>query len=420
MKPKTSQFSSFFLSVFGLVLFVQGCANTSTPVASESVQVSSQNTTEVTPEGEGRQEVSAAEIKTSETKADPAPKIDRAKAEKLTGKAKFIAGIEVEKEGAIAELQKSNVWLNYSQTLDNSWSALEAQQLSKVRRWSDEQLQSIQANAPTIFYPFSGPDFLYAYSLFPQGSNYIMVGLEPLGSLPDFENMSEGAKAQKLQEIQQSLYAILQFSFFRTKAMAKDLQEKGVIPILLFFMARTNNEVVDIQYVGIDESGEARSLDDIGDNTNAIPGVKIAFIPEGETEPRSLYYFSTDLSNSGLANTPQFEKFVKQFDNPITYLKAASYLMYNESFSQIRDLIFAQSSHILQDDSGIPLRSFDREQWELDFYGTYIAPIDLFKNRYQPELRQIYQSDSSIEPLDFGIGYKYYQDSNLMLATRKN
>lgn len=107
-------------------------------------------------------------------------------------------------------------------------------------------------------------------------------------------------------------------------------------------------------------------------------------------------------------------------ENPVTYLKAASYLMYNDSFSNIRNTILANSSHLLQDDSGMPLKSFDNAKWDLKFYGAYTRPIGLFSNSYQSDLRQVYASNQTIKPLDFGIGYQFaVNQSNLMLAKTK-
>ena len=42
-----------------------------------------------------------------------------------------------------------------------------------------------------------------------------------------------------------------------------------------------------------------------------IPGVKIDFVSQGEKEPRTLYYFSADISDDGLKKTPQFSQFIK-------------------------------------------------------------------------------------------------------------
>jgi hypothetical protein len=91
--------------------------------------------------------------------------------------------------------------------------------------------------------------------------------------------------------------------------------------------------------------------------------------------------------------------------------------MHDEHFSTTRNLVLSQSTGLLQDDSGIPVKYFDKHKWELKFYGTYTEPIDLFNKRYQPELRKIYNSDRTLKPLNFGIGYKFRVDeSNLMLA----
>jgi hypothetical protein len=193
------------------------------------------------------------------------------------------------------------------------------------------------------------------------------------------------------------------------------LDKQGVLPILYIFLARTKNRILNVQYIGLDKDGKVQQFE-----KGMVSGVKIAFAAEGETEARNLYYFSTDLSNDGLKKRPEFVKFVNQLDNKVTYLKAASYLMHNESFSEIRNLILAGSNYLLQDDSGMPLRSFASSQWNLKFYGSYTRPIGLFSNSYQADLRKVYQSDKSIKPLNFGIGYKFgANESNLMLAAAK-
>ncbi|MBO9999038.1 MAG: hypothetical protein J7641_08540 [Cyanobacteria bacterium SID2] len=345
---------------------------------------------------------------------------DEANARLLTDTAKFLAGTTVDKDSSIVAQQQTGVWNDHAAYLDSAWQQLEAQQLSRARAWAETELKPLNDVTPALFYPFSGPDFLYAYTFFPKATDYVLVGLEPVGRVPNFENLSEGEVQQKLNEVSQSLYAILQYSFFRTNSMAQDLQQQGVLPILMVFMARTNQQLLDVQYVGLDESANLQVVKEgEAEAQGLIPGVKVTFVPEGRTVPKTLYYFSTDLSDDGLVETPEFLKFVGTFDRPVTYLKAASYLMHNDYFSQVRDLILTNSQAVLQDDSGIPVRFFDEASWDRQFYGSYVSPIELFAERYQSDLRAIYTSDSTITPLDFGIGYKYYNDSNLMLATPK-
>ncbi len=349
--------------------------------------------------------------------------IDRSQAAKYTNTAKFLAGIPLDASSKLAKSEQTAVGKEHQNFFQKTWNKLEERQLSKVRNWSSTELTDVNKSVKTIFYPFSGPDFLYASQFFPQGENYILAGLEPVGSIPELEEMSDSKLARKLSEVQRSLDAILNFSFFRTKSMAVDLSQQGVIPVLFVFLARTNHEILAVEHISIDKSANIKVLkpeekDTVG--KGLVPGIRIKFVNGGETKARTLYYFSTDLSDSGLKKTPEFKQFVQQFSSPVTYLKAASYLMHSDSFSDIRQLILTHSSNLLQDDSGIPIKHFTSPPWDLKFYGHYTKPIDLFKNDYQADLRKVYQNDKTIKPLDFGIGYRFQiNESNLMLAVFK-
>ncbi|HJT81434.1 MAG TPA: hypothetical protein VJ719_09580, partial [Chthoniobacterales bacterium] len=61
---------------------------------------------------------------------------------------------------------------------------------------------------------------------------------------------------------------------------------------------------------------------------------------------------------------------------------------------------------------------FDRDKWSLRFFGTYVGPIELFKQHYQPKLSELFQQSN---PPEFGIGFGYqwnYHRSNLIVAKR--
>ncbi|NER46200.1 MAG: hypothetical protein F6J92_05820 [Symploca sp. SIO1A3] len=393
---------SVLLALLGILVFVGACGSNS-----DTAEQGTEETTEVA-EAESTQEEAVVEF-------------DEEKTAKLTATARFLAGMEVSNNEAIAQMTESGAWQSHASYLNGAWSQLEAQQLSKARAWSEGELQAINASSPPIFYPFSGPDFLYGFTMFPKGSEYVMLALEPVGEVPDLEELSESQRNAKLQGVVGALSEILKFSFFRTNDMQVDLAQQGALPIILVFMARTNNQIMDIQPISMDENANIQPQGEGAASDNSISGVKITFLPEGESDPRTLHYFSTDISNEGLAKTPQLKAFVEQLGTPTTYLKAASYLMYRDSFSQIRDLILTQSDNLLQDDSGMPIKYVDEEQWDITYYGNYTSPIGLFAERYQPDLRKIYQGDNTIKPLNFGIGYKFgVNESNLMLSTKKD
>ncbi|MBW4511793.1 MAG: hypothetical protein KME64_35615 [Scytonematopsis contorta HA4267-MV1] len=402
---KTNKIASAFsttVALTALVLSLASCQNNGDNIA--------KNPDKQKPEAQ-----TVSQTKNQPKKQDSLAQFDQKKSDSLTDTAKALAGMNLDAKSSLAAIQKNSGWQSHQSFFENSWSKLDKQQLSKVKEWTSKELQDINTSSTTVFYPFSGPDFLYSYSLFPKAKQFVLAGLEPVGEVADLAKLSASQQDRKLQEARSALYAILQFSFFRTNAMKVDLEKQGVSTILNVFLARTNNRILDVQKIGLDADGNVKPF-----QKGMISGVKIAFAPQGESEARTLYYFSTDLSNDGMKKQPGFSKFAKKLENKVTYLKAASYLMYNDSFSEIRDFILANSSHVLQDDSGMPLKSFASSQWDLKFYGSYTQPISLFKGSYQADLKKVYQSNKSIKPLDFGIGYKFgVNESNLMLATTK-
>jgi len=100
-----------------------------------------------------------------------------------------------------------------------------------------------------------------------------------------------------------------------------------------------------------------------------------------------------------------------------TFLKSASYLMHHPFFGAIRKRILAMSYAILQDDSAVPYRYYDREAWDVTLYGRYDGPIKLFADDFEPELYDAYRSTPGIKPLDFRFGYA--PASDLLLAVKK-
>jgi hypothetical protein len=92
--------------------------------------------------------------------------------------------------------------------------------------------------------------------------------------------------------------------------------------------------------------------------------------------------------------------------------------MFEDGFSRVREFLLGHSQMIVQDDSGIPIRYFSPDKWNLRLFGTYVGPIELFKQHYQPRLAELYAQSN---PPEFGIGFGYqwnYHKSNLIVATR--
>jgi hypothetical protein len=149
-------------------------------------------------------------------------------------------------------------------------------------------------------------------------------------------------------------------------------------------------------------------------------GLRISCVARRGGNATTIYYFKEDLSNGAQKRNPQFLQFLSRQGTPVTYLKSASYLLHEPSFSTIRNAILDRSVAILQDDSGIPLSGFDTQRWSLTFYGNYSGVLDIFQKYYQKDLAEIYSTRvADIRPMDFGVGYKFNKGESAQILARR-
>jgi hypothetical protein len=327
--------------------------------------------------------------------------------------ARFLAGMMPSADSPLMPLTRDPAWQRHAKIFDAAFAQLEQRQLSKIRAWANANLA---APKPTMFYMFSGPDFLYADAFYSNASTYVLSALEPPGSVPDLTRMSRGGIGAALYSVEHSLGSILSFSFFITKKMKADLhagQLEGTLPLLYVFLARSGKTIRNVSPVALDDKGTAYFS---GENPgpNATRGVRIVFAG-GDGAEKTLYYFSTDLSNSGVRSSG-FLKFCATLAPGNSLIKSASYLLHSGNFTTVRDFILANSATIVQDDSGIPLTNYGARKWRFFPFGRYAGPIAEFHGRYQESYAELFRR---AQPMDFGIGYRWRtHESNLLLSVR--
>lgn len=351
--------------------------------------------------------------------------------------ARLLAGMPAEEGSTLKKYHENNAWKQYANTANNTWSNILKQKMPTMAKWRNEALKAPNAAKGTLFYPFSGPDFLHASTFFPEAEKVVMVGLEPIGNYPEIDQVAQKSLNGYFNGLRHSLFTILKLSFFRTIAMAQDFTGKvtadidGTLPVIMLFMARTNHRVLYYEKVAVNEEGILVPADQVK-GKKVYYGTKLTYRREDKpNEKKTLFYFAANLQNTpyssrsglvrkGLEDRNDFRKFLKSLDITSTYIKSASYLMHRKTFSIIRNIILNQAKFFLQDDSGMPIRYIDHSKWNLTFFGSYVSPISLFSARYQKDLRKVYREGNGVKPLPFGIGYQYRKGtSNLMLAEKK-
>ena len=327
--------------------------------------------------------------------------------------ARFLAGMPPSADSPLSPLTQDPSWQRHAKFFDAAFAQLEQHQLSKIRIWAASNLA---APRPTMFYMFSGPDFLHADAFYSKATTYVLSALEPVGSVSDLIRLPRGGIAPTLYNVERSLGSVLSFSFFITKLMKTDLragQLNGTLPILYVLLARSGKTIRDVSPIALDDKGAAYFANE-NPGKNATRGVRIVFAGS-DGEPRTLYYFSTDLSNSGVRSSG-FLKFCETLAPGNSLIKSASYLLHSGNFTTVRNFLLANSATIIQDDSGIPLAYYNPKKWRFFPFGHYAGPIAKFPGTYQEQYAELF---TRAQPMDFGIGYRWRPfESNLLLSIR--
>jgi hypothetical protein len=311
----------------------------------------------------------------------------------------------------------------HSRELEALWRPLETDWLPHLEEFQAAVLNDSSIRRSVVFYPFSGPDVLVLTHFFPANATFLMVGLEPAGTLPDRRRIEKEGVSRYLEGIREAVYSELHRSFFITREMDHDFRGQvtdGLLPPILLLLARSGHTILDYRYIRLDEQGRiiAREANYKATSEIGNKGVEIDFSRDADGSVHKLYYFSVNLSDERLAENRPFLIYLSGLQGMSTFLKATSYMLHQKTFSLIRNEVLARSKTILQDDSGIPYKYFSANSWHVRLFGSYDKPYGSFRYLVQPDLRAAYLA-SKPEPLAFHIGYGFSKiASNLLVATR--
>lgn len=327
----------------------------------------------------------------------------------LDNEARFMSGLPQLYENSFSKLEQDKYWVDFKKSMDASWDKMYSTRLAKMEKWESEHLSLSKNDSLTLFYPFSGPDFLHAHYLFPDTREVVMAALEPIKEIVPLDTIAIDDRDKFLDSLGISLRDIFQKSYFITTHMRADLKQiEGVLPPLYFFIERSGHELLSQQFITLDTAGQVVDIPAKKLHWNKIPGVKLVFRERDSQEVKTLYYFSISISNGGLKERPEFIKFIKKRAPFNTFVKSASYLMHRVAFTSVKDLIIANSELVFQDDTGIPYKNFKKRlDWNATFYGEYTKPVKDFEEAlFQKDLDSAYKA-SPKNSLPFSLGYHW-------------
>jgi len=175
----------------------------------------------------------------------------------------IISGIKPSEKNEYSAVTNNKNWISFSSNLTSRFNKLDSSRISKIKAWRDKEIEELSKKSTTIFYPFSGPDFLNAFTFFPYQETIYMFALEAPGQLPNIKDLENDTSY--FSSIDKSLWSILNFSFFRTNSMKVDLKARdlnGAVHLISLFVKKTGNKILDIKPIDLDEQGKIISKKD--------------------------------------------------------------------------------------------------------------------------------------------------------------
>jgi len=347
--------------------------------------------------------------------AEPAPRSRDA-----NDVARFLAGLPGTEGTPFGELEQTDAWKLHHRELDQAWSAIEESTMPAMREFQSTELSAPTIEKSLVFYPFSGPDALMLTVFFPKNPAYVMVGLEPPGTLPTLKQLSKGDLNTKLAEVRNTVSSELHKSFFVTREMDRQFRGQvndGLFAPIINLLVRTGHTLLGFKYVRFDAKGQIVDRGPEVSTKASDKGIEIDYSTDADQSIHKLLYFSVNLANDHMKQNPAFLAYLAGLKNVTTFFKATSYMTHKDLFSMIRDASLNSSQAILQDDSGIPYKYFDTGTWHVQLYGGYSKPYGSFRWLEQPDLRKAYSASAKL--LAFRIGYGFSKaPSNLLFAVR--
>ena len=299
--------------------------------------------------------------------------------------------------------------------------------LDAMRRWRDAELGTADGGARTLVYPFSGPDFLNAVTLFPGHARSVFFGLERPGRLPELERIDPGGFERLLADVRNALGDLLERNYFITDSMTRQLTTpyvKGTVPVMAVMMVLTGHRIGSIEPLDpFPHLTREYAPSTEGRGTGARPripmrSVRVAYAGS-DGIPRRLDYHSLDATDRALRWYPEFPALLAGTRPATVFLKSASYLLHDRQFTRVREALLQAADVVIQDDTGVPYRHLVREGWSVRLYGVYTPPIAPMGYAAQPDLEAAYRVAAPVPPVDFPFGYSGRLGRSSLIVARR-
>ena len=309
----------------------------------------------------------------------------------------------------------------YATKVTGHWERYTTHMGDPLLRWSKTNVP--QRHRDVVFYPFAGPDLSTVIRVFPRANRYVLVALQQGGRPPDLEAMPDLKLKEVLRLFESGLEQFSKRGFFLTKEMNEQFERgttvAGITGIIAAFAELDGFDIEGIEPVRVNAKTGLVEPYVAGRGRPRWASVRFTLRSRGDGRAVTVDYLRINLYDEYLRKGPGHAKLIERLAGYPTFLKAASHLMDQPGFVDIRDALLERAPLIVQDESGVPFSMLD-ERFDVTLYGRFeIVSLPFRDSVNYQALREAYQTRPTGGPVAFPIGYHKPQGSCLMIAKRK-
>src|SRR5438067_215912 len=173
--------------------------------------------------------------------------------------ARFLAGMPGKPGSPFGDLENTEAWKENRRLLDEAWSGAEGTLIAGLGDFQKQELATTPILTAPVFYPFGGPDALTPLLCFPRSPQYVMVALEPPGTLPSLKQLEKKKLGEYLPALRNTMASVLGRSFFVTRDMDRQFRGQvtdGLLIPILEILVRTGHTVNGFRYFTLNDEGQ--------------------------------------------------------------------------------------------------------------------------------------------------------------------
>jgi hypothetical protein len=208
------------------------------------------------------------------------------------------------------------------------------------------------------------------------------------------KNLSKTQRGQLPGQLSMHLMGLAMFDFEPVSVRTFRVEPDGT---LHYFTA------AEVAALETQTAGKLKSNWKDPDFSPAFANVEVQFVPKGQPNaPRRVHrHLGANLHDDALKDTPGVMKHLEAKGRVAAMTKAASYLLWRQGFSGIRDYLLTHAAFMVADSTGVPPSFWTKRGCTVASYGSFQKSFLGAWEGYQDELRKLFEKAQTL-PMRFG------------------